>query len=100
MFGSDSAFNLNNSNYIWNSNAVKTFVYFNVDDKPASGSTGTDTNTNTEASKENASVTGSTFTTGYLFLTGGIGLIFGAGICALIFVAMKSKKKKTESESE
>ena len=76
MFGSDSA--------------------FNVDDKPASSSTGT----NTEASKENASVTGSTFTTGYLFLTGGIGLIFGAGICALIFVAMKSKKKKTESESE
>ena len=76
MFGSDSA--------------------FNVDDKPASSSTGT----NTEASKENASVTGSTFTTGYLFLTGGIGLIFGAGICALIFVAKKSKKKKTESESE
>ena len=80
MFGSDSA--------------------FNVDDKPASTSTGTDTNTNTEASKENASVTGSTFTTGYLFLTGGIGLILGAVICALIFVAMKSKKKKTESESE
>lgn len=43
-------------------------------------------------------VTGSAFTSGYMVLSGGIGLILGAGICALVFFAMKSKKKETDAE--
>ena len=92
MFGSDSAFNLNDSKFVWNGSAPKVFVYFNVDDKPASTSTGTNADTTTD----NASVTGSVFTTGSLFLSGGIGLLLGAGIVALIFIAMKPKKKNEE----
>ena len=94
MFGSDSAFNLNDSKYVWNANASKVFVYFNVDDKPASTSTGTNADTTTD----NASVTGSVFTTGSLFLSGGIGLLLGAGIVALVFIAMKPKKKEEKAE--
>ena len=94
MFGSDSAFNLNDSKYVWNANASKVFVYFNVDDKPASTSTGTNADTTTD----NASVTGSVFTTGSLFLSGGLGLLLGAGIVALVFIAMKPKKKEEKAE--
>ena len=94
MFGSDSAFNLNDSKYVWNANASKVFVYFNVDDKPVSTSTGASVGTNTDS----ASVTGSVFTTGSLFLSGGIGLLLGAGIVALVFIAMKPKKKEEKAE--
>ena len=94
MFGSDSAFNLNDSKFVWNGSAPKVFVYFNVDDKPASTSTGTNADTTTD----NASVTGSVFTTGSLFLSGGIGLLLGAGIVALVFIAMKPKKKEEKAE--
>ena len=92
MFGSDSAFNLNNTKYVWNGSAPNVFVYFNVDDQPSSTSTGASAGTNTDS----ASVTGSVFTTGSLFLSGGIGLLLGAGIVALIFIAMKPKKKNEE----
>ena len=94
MFGSDSAFNLNDSKFVWNGSAPKVFVYFNVDDKPASTSTGTNADTTTD----NASVTGSVFTTGSLFLSGSIGLLLGTGIVALVFIAMKPKKKEEKAE--
>jgi hypothetical protein len=94
MFGSDSAFNLNNTKYVWNGSAPNVFVYFNVDDQPSSTSTGASAGTNTDS----ASVTGSVFTTGSLFLSGGIGLLLGAGIVALIFIAMKPKKKEEKAE--
>ena len=94
MFGSDSAFNLNDSRYVWDGNASKVFVYFNVDDEAVSTSTGTNTNTGAN----NNTVTGSVYTGGYLFLAGGIGLLLGAGIAALIFFAAKPKKKEEETE--
>ena len=94
MFGSDSAFNLNDSKYVWNANASKVFVYFNVDDKPVSTSTGASVGTNTDS----ASVTGSVFTMGNLVLSAGIGLVLGAGIAMLIFIAMKPKKKEEKAE--
>ena len=94
MFGSDSAFNLNDSKYVWNANASKVFVYFNVDDKPVSTSTGASVGTNTDS----ASVTGSVFTMGNLVLSAGIGLLLGAGIVALVFIAMKPKKKEEKAE--
>ena len=94
MFGSDSAFNLNDSKYVWNANASKVFVYFNVDDKPVSTSTGASVGTNTDS----ASVTGSVFTMGNLVLSAGIGLVLGAGIALLIFIAMKPKKKEEKAE--
>ena len=94
MFGSDSAFNLNDSKYVWNANASKVFVYFNVDDKPVSTSTGASVGTNTDS----ASVTGSVFTMGNLVLSAGIGLVLGAGIVALVFIAMKPKKKEEKAE--
>ena len=94
MFGSDSAFNLNDSKYVWNANASKVFVYFNVDDNPVSTSTGASVGTNTDS----ASVTGSVFTMGNLVLSAGIGLLLGAGIVALVFIAMKPKKKEEKAE--
>ena len=94
MFGSDSAFNLNDTKYVYNGSAPQVFVYFNVDDKPASTSTGTSAGTGTN----NASVTGSVFTMGNLVLSGGIGLLLGAGIVALVFIAMKPKKKEEKAE--
>ena len=90
MFGSDSAFNLNDSRYVWDSNASKVFVYFNVDDEVVSTSAGTNANNGSA----NSTVTGSVYTGGYLFLAGGIGLLLGAGIVALIFFAAKPKKKE------
>ena len=94
MFGSDSAFNLNDSKYVWNANASKVFVYFNVDDNPVSTSTGASVGTNTDS----ASVTGSVFTMGNLVLSAGIGLVLGAGIAMLIVNAMKPKKKEEKAE--
>ena len=90
MFGSDSAFNLNDAKYVYNSDAPKVFVYYNVDDKAVSTSAGA--NANNGAS--NNTVTGSVYTSGYLFLAGGIGLLLGAGIVALIIFAAKPKKKE------
>ena len=94
MFGSDSAFNLNDSRYVWDGNASKVFVYFNVDDEVVSTSAGTNANNGSA----NSTVTGSVYTGGYLFLAGGIGLLLGAGIVALIFFAAKPKKKEEETE--
>ena len=94
MFGSDSAFNLNDSKYVWDGNASKVFVYFNVDDEAVSTSAGTNANNGSA----NSTVTGSVYTSGYLFFAGGIGLLLGAGIVALIFFAAKPKKKEEETE--
>ena len=94
MFGSDSAFNLNDSRYVWDGNASKVFVYFNVDDEVVSTSAGTNANNGSA----NSTVSGSVYTGGYLFLAGGIGLLLGAGIAALIFFAAKPKKKEEETE--
>ena len=74
MFGSDAAFNLNSSLYIWNSTAASVFVYYQTDDSKTS-------------------TTGTNVSGGTLALTGGAGLALGAVVSALV---MKPKKKKTE----
>ena len=76
MFGSDSAFNLNDTRFVWNNEAPSVFVYFKVD---------------ASASSE-PSTTGSSFSAGYLVLTGVIGLVIGAGLGALVMLSSKRKK--------
>jgi len=78
MFGSDAAFNFNNTNYVWNNNAPSVFVYFNVDG----------------SAQAEPSTAGTSFSAGYLVLTGVIGLVVGAGLGALVMLS--SKRKKTE----
>ena len=78
MFGSDAAFNLNHTDYVWNNEATSVFVYFNVDGSALA----------------EPSTAGTGFTTGYLVLTGVIGLVIGAGLCALVMLS--PKRKKTE----
>ena len=77
MFGSDAAFNLNNSYYDWNNEAPATYVYFKTDDSVASTS-------------------GANFTTGTLALSGSVGIALGAVITALV---LKAKRKPEKSET-
>jgi len=76
MFGSGAAYNLNNTQFVWNNEAPSVFVYFNVD---------------TGVSSE-PSTTGSSFSAGYLVLTGVIGLVIGAGLGALVMISTKRRK--------
>ena len=78
MFGSSSAFNLNNELYDWNKDAPSIMVYFKVDEAAA----GTGTN-----------AAGSTFTAGNLALAGVAGLAVGAVVTALASKAVGRKKK-------
>ena len=75
MFGSDAAFNLNNSLYDWNNSAPAVYVYFKTDEGAVNAS-------------------GTNFTSGTLALTGGAGIALGALATAL---TMKPKKKKAEA---
>jgi len=77
MFGSDAAYNLNNTQLVWNNDAKSVYVYFAVENAPG------------------ASTSGSSFTAGYLILTGVIGLLAGAMIIFGITSAANTKKKKT-----
>ena len=76
MFGSDSAFNLNDPNCIWNKDADKVFVYFNVDDEV------------------DLNASGSTFNGGQFALACGIGLVAGALIMFIIMTVVIKKKEK------
>jgi hypothetical protein len=78
MFGSSSAFNLNNELYDWNKDAPSIMIYFKVDEAAA----GTGTN-----------AAGSTFTAGNLALAGVAGLAVGAVVTALASKAVGRKKK-------
>jgi hypothetical protein len=75
MFGSESAYNLNNTQLIWNNEAKSVYVYFNVDTS-ASGSL----------------TTGSSFTAGYIILAAVGGLAVGAIGAACVVLAAKKKK--------
>ena len=78
-FGEETAFNLNNTNYVWDQDAPGVYVYYKVDDTAANES-------------------GSSFTMGHLALVGGLCLIVGAGLTAIIMtVVRKRKEKKTSS---
>ena len=77
MFGSDTAFNLNNELYDWNSSAPSVMVYFKT----------------AGAAKKTAGATGSSFTAGNLALAGIAGLGIGAVATALATKAAGRKKK-------
>ena len=74
MFGSDAAYNLNNTQLVWNNDAKSTYVYFGVED--ASG----------------AATSGSSFSAGYFILAGVIGLLAGAAITIGVSFGLKKKK--------
>ena len=74
MFGTEAAFNLNNSYYDWNNDAPSVYVYFETDNSAPTAA-------------------GSSFTAGSLALAGGAGLFLGAAVMAIAFVAVKKKEK-------
>ncbi len=74
-FGSETAFNLNNTLYIWNSSAKTVFVYFQRD---------------VAASVSEA---GTAFSSGVAAITGVAGLAIGAA-AAVIIVKLADRKKK------
>ena len=76
MFGSDSAFNMNNKLYVWNQNARSVFVYYKVD----------------TTAPLTPRTSGSAFSGGMLALTGVGGLALGALITALSMTAYRKKK--------
>ncbi len=75
MFGSMTAFDLNNGLYVWNKNAPSIMVYFKTDNAAA------------------VSVSGSSFTTGNLALVGIAGLGLGAAVTALVATVIGRRKK-------
>ena len=76
MFGSDSAFNMNNKLYDWNQSAKSVYVYFKVD----------------TTAPLTPRTSGSAFSGGLLALTGVGGLALGALITALSMTAYRKKK--------
>ncbi len=76
MFGSDTAYNLNNTLLIWNNSATKIFFYF-------------------KREKTKAPSSGSVFSTTGVALTGGLGILLGAGMS---WLAMKGTKRKKVTE--
>lgn len=85
LFGSDAAFNLNNSQLVWNNEAKSVYVYYTVDETAA----------NASMNKENnAGMTGSVTTSGFIVLAGVGGLALGA-IGTFCIMALMKKKKKT-----
>ena len=78
MFGSNSAYNLNNTKFVWNKSAKSVYVYFTRDENA------------------NASEASSIFSTGTIALSGGLGLALGAVLGA---VAMTAKNKKKENQT-
>ena len=82
MFGSDSAFNLNNRMYDWNQSAKSIYVYFQVDKT---------------APVQEASTAGSAFSGGWIALAA----VAGMGLGALVTgVSMKTVRRKKENLSE
>ena len=79
MFGSETAFNLNNKMYDWNQSAKSIFVYFQVDK---------------DAKVQEASTSGSSFTGGWIALTAILGVALGAVVTAVSMTAMRKKKER------
>ena len=84
MFGSSAAFNINNTQYIWNNDAKSVFVYFNVD----------------QSEKSALAATGSVTSGGYLALIGIGGLLVGILGTVCVTLAMKKKKKSAKTSEE
>ena len=78
MFGSDTAFNLNSSPYVWNKEAPTVQVYFK------------------RAENVKSKTSGSVFNAGALALAGGAGIIIGAITTSL---SLNAKKKKNKAQT-
>ena len=79
MFGSESAFNLNNKLYDWNQSAKGVFVYFKIDTAAPLGG--------------DASTSATSFTAGRMVITAICGAAAGALVTGLA-MGMVNKKKK------
>ena len=77
MFGSDSAFNLNNKLYDWNQSAKSIYVYFK-----------TDKNAPVEAA-----TSASAFTGGWIAVAAVLGMVSGAAVTAVSMTAIRKKKE-------
>ena len=83
FFGEDNAFNLNNTNYVWDEDAPSVYIYYKTDDSVSEGST--------------VSESGSVFSMGQLALVGGICLIAGAALTAICITFVRKRKEKKSS---
>lgn len=79
MFGSDAAFNLNDSHFDWNDDADSVYVYFQRDDS-------------------GVSTAGTGYSGGTLALSTGGGLLVGAA-GSIIGMNVAKKRKKTAVEA-
>ena len=77
MFGSETAFNLNNKLYDWNQSAKSVFVYFKIDEN---------------APVKEAGTSGSAFSGGWIALAAVLGIGLGAVITAVSMTAVRKKK--------
>ena len=91
MFGSDAAYNVNSTQFVWNNDAPSVFVYFNVDGN-TSGNGKLDDNVNGHTTPK------SDFPAGYFILGIVIGLAVGA-LATVAVVAVINKKKTKEKQS-
>ena len=85
MFGTTAAFNLNNSYYVFNNKPMSIYVYFKTDDSVVVPSA--------------ASVAGSNFSVGSVFLYGGIGAAVGAAIAVVVMLAVSKKRESASVEA-
>ena len=81
MFGGDTL-NLTDKRYCYNDTPKGTYVYFQVD----------------ESVLKSASLSASNFSTGSIFLYGGIGAVVGAGIGIAIMLFLNKRKETKVSE--
>ena len=79
MFGETAAFDLNSEYYVFNKSADDIYVYFKTDDSVVVPSA--------------ASVAGSNFSVGSVFLYGGVGAAIGAAIAVVVLLAVGRKKE-------
>ena len=82
-FGEGAAFNLTSKSFCYNDKPDGTYVYFKNAKDTVAVLTG-----------EEKSTSGSIFSAGSLAIGGGIGILVGGGIAALIMTAASKKKKK------
>ena len=80
MFGGTAVFDLNSEYYVFNKSADDIYVYFKTDDSVVVPSA--------------ASVTGSNFSVGSVFLYGGVGAAIGAAIAVVVVLAVFKKKQE------
>ena len=85
MFGSEAAFNLNNSYYDWNNEAPATYVYFKTDENALSAA---------GSVFMPSMLTLNEINKGTLVLAAGGGLILGAAITAIAGASIKKKRNK------